>query len=65
MRARDQFRAAGGEELVLVPSLNSSEPWVDAVIDLVAQHAQRLSPPGSGASPAGTARTGSGSKVAS
>jgi protoporphyrin/coproporphyrin ferrochelatase len=67
MRARDQFRAKGGEELVLVPSLNSSEPWVEAVIDLVARHGQRLSPAGAGseASPAGAARTGSGSKVAS
>jgi ferrochelatase len=31
IRAREQFRAAGGEELTLVPSLNSSPAWVDAV----------------------------------
>ena len=31
LRARDQFRAAGGEDLVLVPSLNASATWADAV----------------------------------
>ena len=31
IRAREQFKAAGGEELVLVPSLNATPPWVDAV----------------------------------
>ncbi len=34
IRARDQFRAAGGDELVLVPSLNASPAWVDAVCGL-------------------------------
>lgn len=34
MRAREQFRAGGGEELVLVPSLNATPPWADAVADL-------------------------------
>ncbi len=34
MRARDQFVAAGGESLVLVPSLNSDAAWVDAVAEL-------------------------------
>ncbi|HET9451019.1 MAG TPA: ferrochelatase [Aggregicoccus sp.] len=35
LRAREQFRAAGGEELLLVPSLNAHPRWVDAVVDLV------------------------------
>ncbi len=34
MRARDQWKAAGGEELVLVPSLNATGPWADAVVAL-------------------------------
>jgi len=34
IRAREQFIAAGGELLTLVPSLNSSPRWVDAVVDL-------------------------------
>jgi ferrochelatase len=41
IRARDQFRAHGGEELVLVPSLNSSPAWVDAVSALAERHAAR------------------------
>jgi len=38
IRAREQFREAGGEELTLVPSLNSSPAWVDAVVDLARRH---------------------------
>jgi ferrochelatase len=34
MRANEDFRAAGGEELRLVPSLNSEPEWVDAVVAL-------------------------------
>jgi ferrochelatase len=41
MRGRDQFRAAGGEELLLVPSLNATAPWVDAVCALARRHASR------------------------
>ncbi len=41
IRARDQFRAAGGEELVLVPSLNATPAWVDAVCALAERHAAR------------------------
>jgi ferrochelatase len=41
IRAREQFRAAGGEELVLVPSLNSSERWVEAVAEMAERHAAR------------------------
>ncbi len=39
IRGRDQFRAAGGEELVLVPSLNSHSAWVSAVATLAQNHA--------------------------
>jgi ferrochelatase len=35
IRARDDFRAAGGQELRLVPSLNAHPAWVDAVVGLV------------------------------
>lgn len=35
IRAAEDFRAHGGERLELVPSLNSSPAWVDAVVDLV------------------------------
>lgn len=42
MRCRDDFVAAGGEELVLVPSLNSSPAWADAVVALVEKHAESL-----------------------
>jgi ferrochelatase len=35
MEARQDFRDAGGEELRLIPSLNSSPAWVDAVCELV------------------------------
>lgn len=32
IRANEDFKAAGGEELRLVPSLNSGDRWVDAVV---------------------------------
>jgi protoporphyrin/coproporphyrin ferrochelatase len=38
MRAKEQFVAAGGEELVLVPSLNSEPAWADAVVAMVKRH---------------------------
>ena len=44
MRARDQFKAAGGEELVLVPSLNSEPAWVEAVCTLARRHAAAVAP---------------------
>ena len=44
MRARAQFKAAGGEELVLVPSLNASPAWVDAVAALATAHGHRSLP---------------------
>jgi len=39
IRGREQFRAAGGEDLTLVPSLNSSDAWADAVATLARRHA--------------------------
>ena len=39
IRARAQFKAAGGEELILVPSLNATAPWVDAVCAMAQRHA--------------------------
>ena len=41
IRARKQFVAAGGEELVLVPSLNASERWIDAVAAIAEQYVAR------------------------
>lgn len=35
LRAREQFVAAGGEQLTLVPSLNASDPWVEALVRLL------------------------------
>ena len=35
IRAKEDFLAAGGEDLILIPSLNSTPRWVDAVVDLV------------------------------
>jgi len=35
IRGREQFRAAGGEELLLVPSLNEHPGWVETVVRLV------------------------------
>ncbi|HWB79068.1 MAG TPA: ferrochelatase, partial [Nannocystaceae bacterium] len=35
IRAAEDWRARGGEKLVLVPSLNATAPWVDAVVGLV------------------------------
>jgi ferrochelatase len=34
IRAKEQFVAAGGERLTLVPSLNATPAWVDAVVAL-------------------------------
>ena len=35
IRARDTFIQAGGEELLLVPSLNSESAWVETVVDWI------------------------------
>jgi protoporphyrin/coproporphyrin ferrochelatase len=44
IRARDQFRAAGGEQLTMIPSLNASAPWVELVARL-ARRATATAPP--------------------
>jgi len=38
MEAAADFRAAGGEELVMVPSLNAHPAWIEAVAELVRPH---------------------------
>jgi ferrochelatase len=38
LRAAADFEAAGGERLTLVPSLNATPAWVDAVVDMVRTH---------------------------
>lgn len=43
MRAVEQWKAAGGEDLVLVPSLNATPGWVDAVTAIAERHAARKS----------------------
>jgi ferrochelatase len=37
IRAREDFEAHGGEELRLVPSLNSDDRWVRAILEITAQ----------------------------
>lgn len=34
IRAREQFRAAGGQELTMIPSLNATAPWIELVARL-------------------------------
>jgi ferrochelatase len=41
MRAVEQWKAAGGDTLVLVPSLNATPSWVDAVSAIAERHAAR------------------------
>jgi ferrochelatase len=41
IRAREDFLAAGGEELALVPSLNATPAWADTVADLARREAGR------------------------
>jgi protoporphyrin/coproporphyrin ferrochelatase len=41
IRARQQFTAAGGESLTLVPSLNATPAWIDAVCAIAERHAAR------------------------
>lgn len=39
IRAVEQFKAAGGEQLTLVPSLNATPRWIDAVCAIAERHA--------------------------
>jgi ferrochelatase len=45
IRAQEDWKKAGGDELVLVPSLNATPRWVDAVLGMIREHAGPLSPP--------------------
>lgn len=45
IRAREQWKAAGGEDLILVPSLNATKPWVEAVAQMAERHAARKTLP--------------------
>lgn len=38
IRAREQWKACGGEELSLVPSLNATAPWARCVANLAQRH---------------------------
>ncbi|MEP6654038.1 MAG: ferrochelatase [Myxococcales bacterium] len=42
IRAQHDFVAAGGERLTLVPSLNASPEWVEAIVTLVRRQAERF-----------------------
>jgi len=48
IRAQEDWHAAGGESLVLVPSLNATKPWVDAVVEMVREHAGPVATPARG-----------------
>jgi ferrochelatase len=41
IRAREQWRSLGGEDLTLVPSLNAEPAWIAAVADMVRERARR------------------------
>lgn len=45
MRERERFIAAGGESLTLVPSLNASDDWADAVVAMVKRQMDRFATP--------------------
>ncbi len=45
LRAREQFVAAGGEELTLVPSLNATDAWVEALTTLLRRTAGQAGGP--------------------
>ncbi len=38
IRAEDDFKKAGGEELRLIPSLNSTERWIQGAAAIVSRH---------------------------
>ena len=50
MRAAEDFAAHGGEQLTLVPSLNATAPWADAVVEIAREATGWLA--SSGADPA-------------
>ena len=38
IRAKEQWKLLGGEELVLVPSLNAQDDWVNSVSEIIKEH---------------------------
>ena len=58
IRARESFLAAGGESLTLVPSLNATPAWADAVVALIRRQAAAYAPAASPRreTPTGTVR---------
>lgn len=52
MRALEDFRARGGEDLRLIPSLNAEDVWADAVVQITREHAVLPEPARSGDGPA-------------
>jgi len=62
IRAKRDFLSAGGESLTLVPSLNATPAWVDAVVGLVRRQAERFGvvEPPSAVAPARGAASGHG-----
>jgi protoporphyrin/coproporphyrin ferrochelatase len=58
IRGREQFLASGGEELNLVPSLNSHPAWVDTVVQLVRESEAATSSPAAAATLEAPSRVG-------
>lgn len=42
IRAKEQWDEVGGDEITLVPSLNSTERWVDFVVEMAQRHSPSL-----------------------
>ena len=40
IRAREQWMGVGGEDFLMLPSLNSEPCWVEAVAGMIREHAQ-------------------------
>jgi len=58
LRAAEDFRAAGGERLALVPSLNARDDWADTVVTLARETSPWLRPAGGDPDGASVARAG-------
>ena len=52
IRARESFLGAGGESLALVPSLNATPEWADAVVALIRRQAASYAPSAAGSAAA-------------
>jgi ferrochelatase len=55
MRGLETFRASGGEDLRLVPALNASDAWADALVRIAREQAPWLAGAGDGGVAAGAA----------